>query len=220
MRKRLLATALTGAALTLAISGNAAAQDRPIHLGVGLGYMLPMGQVQGDMDVAGTTVKGADLSEVVSGGIALPWVEAGYFLTPQVEVGLYLNYGLLSVADDSCPDGADCSASLLRYGLQGQFHLGRGESTDIYFGLGLGLENVSTTVEAGGQSADGSISGMELNLLAGADFQVADGIALGPMVSFSLGQYSSAEAGGKSADIEEKALHQWLTLGVKGSFGF
>jgi hypothetical protein len=70
--------------------------------------------------------------------------------------------------------------------------------------------------------------GFELiNLQGGADFSVAPGFALGPFLSLSVGQYSKASTScsgngcsafdSQSDDIKEKALHEWLTLGVRGT---
>ena len=39
-----------------------------------------------------------------------------------------------------------------------------------------------------------------------------------PFVAFSLGQYSSVSVNGTSSDITDKALHEWLFLGVRGQF--
>jgi hypothetical protein len=67
---------------------------------------------------------------------------------------------------------------------------------------------------------DGSIKGWEfLNLQGGVDFQVANAITVGPFLSVSFDQFSSESVGGTSADIDTKALHEWVTFGVKGTFG-
>ena len=64
-----------------------------------------------------------------------------------------------------------------------------------------------------------------LNLQAGLDFAPAPQVGIGPFVAFSLGQYSRTK--GETSDptlivddgeIENKALHQWLFLGVRGMF--
>jgi hypothetical protein len=94
-----------------------------------------------------------------------------------------------------------------------------------WFGLGIGYEIASVSAEAGGGEASTTYKGIEfLNLQAGADFKVADNVGIGPFLSFSLGQYSSFSSesplGEIDGDIEEKGMHQWLTIGVKGSFGF
>jgi len=192
-----------------------------IHLGLRLGYGIPMGEA----------AKDSNLNDAVSGMIPI-WLDLGYFVTPNIMVGLYAQYGILMIPDaeagstGGCPDGADCSGSDLRFGLQGQYHLSPGESLNPWFGLGIGYEILSTSFSAGGTEADGSFKGLEfLNLQAGADFKVADSVGIGPFVSFSLGQYSSGEVnvpgvGQVDGDIEEKGLHQWLVIGVKGSFGF
>jgi outer membrane protein W len=169
-------------------------------LGLRLGYGLPMGSI----------MKGDKMSDAFSGMIPI-WLDVGYMVTPNIMVGVYGNYGIVSLKDCS----GDCSASQLRFGVQGQYHISPAEKLDPWFGLGIGYEKMS--VKAGGD--DGSISGMEyLNLQAGLDYKLSPAFGLGPFLSFSLGQYGSASSGGVSADIPETAMHQWLTLGVRGAF--
>ncbi|MEZ4233649.1 MAG: outer membrane beta-barrel protein [Polyangiaceae bacterium] len=219
--KKLIVGAASAATLLGLFSSTAMAQDKPISVGLRLGYGIPMGKVRDDATVAGQTTE-YKLSDAVSSAFPALQVDAGYFLTPEIMLGAYFGYALLNVADDGCQQGADCSANQLRYGIQAQYHLSRGESLDPWFGLGFGFEDVSQSSEQGGQSQDTSSSGLEfVSLNGGADFQVADGIGVGPYVSFALGQYTKGtNAAGEDADIEETALHQWLTLGVKGTFGF
>ncbi|MCB9584074.1 MAG: outer membrane beta-barrel protein [Polyangiaceae bacterium] len=219
--KKLLVSAAGAATLLGLFSSTAMAQDKPISLGLRAGYGIPMGKVQDDVTVAGQTTE-FKLSDTVSSAFPALQLDAGYFVTPEIMLGAYFGYAVLSVADDACPSGVDCSANQLRYGIQAQYHLSRGENLDPWFGLGFGFEDISMSREAGGQSQDFSLSGLEfISLNGGADFQVADGIGVGPYVSFALGQYSkTTDSAGKDADIEETAMHQWLTLGVKGSFGF
>lgn len=118
---------------------------------------------------------------------------------------------------DACDAASvDCSASQLRFGLQGQYHLSPGESMNPWFGLGVGLEMVD---QKAGDTKSG-VSGLEFaTLMAGADFKVADNIGVGPFLNFSIGQYSKV-TGDNEGDIEDKAMHQWLTIGVKGTIGF
>jgi len=70
-----------------------------------------------------------------------------------------------------------------------------------------------------------TVKGFEFaNLQAGGDFKVADHVGVGPFVSFSLGEYSSVsmdpEIAGMVDEIPNKAIHEWLVIGVKGSFNF
>jgi len=182
-----------------------------VKVGLRLGYGLPMGE----------SAKGAKMSDGISGMIPI-WLDLGYMVTPNIMVGLYAQYGLVMVKN--CPDGADCSGSDIRVGLQGQYHLSPAESMDPWFGLGVGYEMASTKVSAGGAETTGTLSGLEFaNIQAGADFK-AGPLAVGPFLSFSLGQYSKAKvetpAGSADGDITDKAMHQWLVIGVKGTMGF
>lgn len=219
--KKLLVGAASAATLLGLFTSTAMAQEKPISVGLRAGYGIPMGKVRDDVTVGGQTTE-SKLSDSVSSAFPALQLDAGYFVTPEIMLGAYFGYALLSVADDACQPEADCSANQLRYGIQAQYHLSRGESLDPWFGLGFGFENISTSQELGGESRDGSLSGLEfISLNGGADFEVADGIGVGPYVSFALGQYSKGtNAAGEDADIEETAMHQWLTLGVKGTFGF
>jgi outer membrane protein W len=191
---------------------DAAGFDKKIMLGVRTGYSIPMGDA----------AKDAPLNDGVSGMIPLQ-LDLGYRVTPNIVVGGYFQYGFVMVKD--CPDGADCSGNDLRFGVQGQYHLSPGESINPWFGVGLGYEILKNKAEAAGVEVTASSKGMEfLNLQGGADFAVADGIGVGPFVSLSLGQFSKAkiEGGGMEmdGDIEDKAMHQWLTIGVRGTFDF
>ncbi len=241
---RAFLTMAMGVTLALA-SGSALAQEEApaaaasvstddgggkIHLGVRLGYGIPLGKVNGDVTVLGTTVEGAKLSDVYSGMIPI-WLDLGYFVTPNIMVGLYGHYGIGLIKDsggageEGCPESADCSGSVVRIGLQGQYHLSRGESLDPWFGLGIGYEWASQSVSAGGVDVSQTVKGLEfLNLQAGADFKVANNVGIGPFASFSLGQYSSfsgeSPLGDTEGDFDEKAMHEWLVLGVHGAFGF
>ena len=207
-----------------AASGEAAAEmDGPpdaggkIKLGLRLGYGLPLGDA----------AKDAPLNDIVTGKIPI-WLDLGYMVTDNLMVGLYGQYALGMYKD--CPDGASCSASVIRFGLQGQYFLSPGESLNPWVGLGIGYEMLNTSAEAGGVEAKFNVKGFEfLNLQGGADFAVADNIGIGPFASFSVGQYSSGEfttVGPTGTpvtvdgDIDEKAMHMWLVLGVRGMFGF
>lgn len=182
-----------------------------IKIGLRVGYGLPLGEA----------AKDAKMSDAISGMIPI-WLDLGYMVTPNIMVGLYGQYGLVMVKD--CPSGASCSGSDIRLGLQGQYHISPGQSLNPWVGLGIGYELTSFSIEAGGAEATTKYSGLEfVNIQGGADFKVADAIDVGPFVSFSLGQYSSAEVdtplGKVDGDIKDKAMHQWLVLGVKGTFG-
>jgi outer membrane protein W len=192
-----------------AFAGTAAAEG--LELGARLGYGIPMGDA----------VKDGKLSDGIKSQIPI-WIDAGYRIDESLFAGLYMSYGIAQLKED-CPDGASCSATDIRVGLQGQYHLSPAESMDPWLGLGIGYEMAKLKVEAGGAEASTTYSGFEfLNLQGGLDFEAAEGVGVGPFLSFSLGQYSKAKvetpAGSVDGDIEDKAMHQWLTLGVRGTF--
>src|SRR5262249_38886165 len=96
---------------------------------------------------------------------------------------------------------------------------------DPYVGLGIGYEIASANATLGGTSAGGSFSGFQFfNLQAGGDYKLMPNLGVGPFVIFSLGQYSSCSLSGAAAalggtcTIQQQAMHEWLTLGVRGVF--
>src|SRR5438105_4003214 len=60
--------------------------DKKIRLGLRLGYALPMGNL----------AEGAKLGDGISGQIPI-WIDAGYMVTPNILLGLYGQYGFVSV---------------------------------------------------------------------------------------------------------------------------
>jgi hypothetical protein len=67
-----------------------------------------------------------------------------------------------------------------------------------------------------------TFSGYALKVSAGYDIAVAPQIAVAPFVDVSLGQYrkTTFEVGGKSGsdDITDKAVHEFITVGVRGTY--
>lgn len=202
---------LTGVAACGVLAFNAApaaAAEEGFEVGARLGYGIAMGDA----------AEGLEMGDFVSGQIPL-WLDVGYRIMPALMVGGYLQYGfgiLGGDVSDACDaTGADCSASVVRLGAQGQYHFMPWEAVDPWVGLGIGYEWASQSI---GDASFGARGFEFLNLQGGADFAVADGLAVGPFLSFSLGQYSTSWVEDESSDIEETAMHQWLTFGVRGTF--
>ena len=197
-------------------SGSASAKK--FQLGLRLGYAVPSGKIDGDSTVLGESHPGTKLSDLVTGQVPI-WLDVGYMVTPNVLLGVYGQYGFGSLKD--CPDGVSCSAHDLRIGVQAQYHFTPFESVDPWLGAGFGYESLALSASGGGRTfVDGSITGWEfLNLQGGVDFQVANAITIGPFLSFSLDQFTSAKSNGNSDDIDPTALHEWITFGAKGTFG-
>lgn len=206
--------ATVASASIMAVSQDAHA-DEALHsgleLGLRTGYALPLGDA----------LKDIKMKDGVSGKIPLQ-LDIGYRVMPQLYVGAFFEYGIMlqsSRIKDFC-DAAklDCSASTLRFGANVQYHFLTQGTILPWAGVGAGYEIFS------GKTGDlkSSYSGLEfLNVQLGGDFLATSSLRIGPVVGFSLGQFSSRKFGNESNDIpdEGKAFHQWLTLGIRGAYG-
>ena len=81
---------------------------------------------------------------------------------------------------------------------------------------------VASRPQEGGGSDSGtaSLSGWEFaDLQLGLDFALGSAVKIGPWVSFSIGQYSSASGStggtGVTIDLQNKTIHQWIMGGVR-----
>jgi hypothetical protein len=191
--------------------------DKPgVDFGVRLGYALPFGNTGG-------TEK---LSDGLSGAVPIV-LEAGYRINGNFTVGALFQYGLAQIKNNSttmCGGAVSCSGSVVRLGIEGIYNFNLDTALSPWVGVGTGYEWLNISLSSGGQSASASTKGLEfLTLHGGADYHVSPQLALGPFVSFSLGEYSttSVDMGGNStsADVTDKKLHEWLQLGVRGKFG-
>jgi len=206
--------------------GASAAESGKFVLGLRLGYALPMGSLANNPD--GSSSK---MTDGVAGHFPI-WLDLGYMVSPNVMLGAYAQYAFGSVAGDlkrACDQassaGISCSAHDIRLGFQAQYHVAPQAMVNPWFGLGVGYELLTIGFSGAGQSGSTTAEGFEFaNLQAGADIKALPNLGVGPFVSFSFGQYGSVSnsgsvaEGGSGGDIENKAIHEWLTLGVRGAF--
>jgi hypothetical protein len=189
------------------------ASEAQVSLGLRLGYGLPMGESQ----------KGVDLADGITGQVPVQ-LDAMWRLSPNLSAGAYFAYGFGQVGDsldDVCDGpGVDCSARDMRLGAQAAFTFAQpAAKLAPWIGAGLGWEWGTLTAES--DDADGSItfSGFDATLQGGADYRLSPKFAVGPFVALSFGRYSDASGdNGFEAEIEEEAVHQWLQLGIRGTF--
>lgn len=205
------------------------------HLALRTGYGLPLGRYADVRSLASFRDDDVNaLSDDTYGVIPL-WLDAGYWLDPHLLIGAYFMFGVVlpkaaSGADPlggGCPEGLDCSAFGLRFGVQAQYRFAPGSPVSPWLGLGLGYEWISSHIEGELFStrfeADTTHSGPDLlQLQGGADFALTEQLALGPFAAVSAMQYTSCGltlAGEESdCEIEDGSWHGWLVLGVRGSF--
>jgi opacity protein-like surface antigen len=182
------------------------------ELGARLGFGLPLGSTQ----------KGSELSDGTSGQIPL-WIDAGYRITPNIYVGAYGQLGHVLLKDAGCANATDCGAQSYRIGANAHYHFMPSQKFDPWAGVGIGYEWLHASGKVRGADVSSTTGGFEfVNLQLGGDYRLSPNAAIGPFASFSVGQFSSnsVTAGGetRSSDIEKTALHEWLTLGVRGVF--
>jgi len=198
--------------------------DTKLELGLRTGYGIPFGDAAGG--------GGGKVNELIAGQIPI-WLDVGARFSDHYYLGLYYSYGFGingSAFSDGCDadkqaSGADisCSTSDMRLGIQYAYHLKPPGELDPWLGIGVGYEWLKASESAGGVSASTTAHGWEfVNFQLGLDVPVAEKFAVGPFVTFGLAQYSSVSIstsiGDASGDVADKALHEWLFLGVRGSF--
>jgi outer membrane protein W len=203
-------------------------RDTGIEVGLRVGYGIPLGDADGGAN--------SSLSDGISGQIPIQ-IDLGYRVIPNLTIGLYGQYGFGFVGDQ-ISDGCDassqisCSAHDIRLGIQAHYHFQPREKLDPWIGLGLGYEWLGISVEGGGLEVSTTLHGFEFfNFQAGLDIAVAEHFYIGPVLTLSFAQFSSASVDcsssasglcgqmfGASGDIDEKALHEWLMIGVRGVY--
>jgi hypothetical protein len=196
----------------LAVLVPAAAQAQ-WTVGARTGYAIALGDADGS----------AKMTDITSGQVPLQ-LDIGYRLqNTALTIGGYVSYGFGSVSGatkDLCNfAGASCSTSSLRVGGQLLYSFADPkQSMEPWAGVGLGYDSLKLSASGG----DVTTSGFEFLILQGGlDWKLAPQFTLGGFASFSLGQYSDiSSSNGGSGTISDKKMHEWLTIGIRGAFGF
>lgn len=209
-----------------------AQEDRGFALGLRAGYSLPLGSLAGS-----DRGENPKMSDVYSGAVPLQ-VDLGYFFNSNVYLGAYFQYAPVFLAED-CASGASCSANQMRFGINASYHFRAGEKFMPWLGLGIGYEMLNTKVSASANGMESSIGvgarGIEFaSVQGGADYRVNDTFSIGPYVSLAAGVYQTATTSletknvpilgdiseSASESIDNKAVHAWLSGGVRMQFRF
>lgn len=169
---------------------------------------------------AGDVSEGSKLSDGI--GIQFPlWLDLGYRFDRWF-IGAYGQYAFgLPGSNLSCGElGVSCSLAGIRTGAEVQFHPAGRVKVDPWFGVGFGYEWQTIKLSDATASATLTIHGWELARLGGGcDFAISDTFRLGPFAEFSIDEFvqtgASAQGQSVSASIDRKALHFWISLGVK-----
>jgi hypothetical protein len=163
---------------------------------------------------AGNASSNAPLSGPV--GVQFPLaLDVGYRIGEYVFVGVTGQYAFGTIGSASCDPGASCSEWGGQVGGEVLLHpLGR-PAVDPWVGLGFGFEWLILSESSGGQSANASVGGFDwLVVTSGVDFALGP-VRLGPFVGFTMGEYTHLTSG---EVITDKALHFWVSAGLKFTF--
>jgi opacity protein-like surface antigen len=208
--KKLLALSAFAA---LVVAPVAHAADRTgFTLGARAAYGFPLGDVGGADDDANDA-----FDNFVDNAYPL-WLELNYRFGPSFEAGAYFQYAFLNLGDDfGGDDGSD-----LRLGLQLNYIFTPGGSLSPWIGVGGGFEWLrgDTDLDPGNldELDDTAIDGWDLMVQGGLDFHVADRFTIGPFATLTFGQFGDIEINDESTNIDDKAWHEWLQLGVRATF--
>lgn len=204
------------------VGGTALADDvySGIEVGLRTGYAIPFGNSEGS---PGAGAPAPNLSDAISGDIPI-WIDAGYRLpSPNLFLGAYFQYGIGFTGStyNNLPGGCQCSTNVVMYGLQAHYHFMPDQTINPWVGYGIGMESANLSGQNG---TGGSLTGWDYAILqVGADYRgLVPNLSVGPMVMFGLGQYGNASqsggGGSTSASISNTALHEWLTIGIRGAY--
>ena len=192
-------------------------QRHGFEIGTRLGVALPMGQFYSRAD--GSSAPSLNDVFVLKVPILL---ELGYDITPSWMIGIHAQYGFIV---DKTGDGTRCSSDTIcsdhdiEIGIEGQYHFAPDTPLDVWLGLGLGYEFEGETRTNAGQTETYALQGPQfMKFQAGTDIRIGRSMTLGPFLSFSLAEYNKFTDNGASSDLTSTSMHEWLVLGVKGTF--
>jgi hypothetical protein len=188
----------------------------------------------------GSAVSGSQMTDTLAAQIPIQ-IDLGLRPDPHLFLGAYGSYGFVFPAGSVC-QGASCSGDDVRVGIEAMVHFRPALRFDPWIGVGAGYEWLHFASSENGAEASKKLQGFELvNLQAGLDYAICQGLRVGPFASFAIGEYAHEtttwtlgqgavqpdEGGTQSAgsvlhqqsqDVPQTALHEWLTLGLRGSF--
>ncbi len=185
-----------------------------VSIGLSVGYALPMGNVSGSQP----------MSDLFSGALPLQ-LDVGWRFTPNLYAGAFFQYSfgfLSSLQNAACTANGwtSCTGGDMQFGLDFVYTFLPYATFAPYVGLGVGWEIATLSYSGSNQSISESVSGFQFaRILVGGDFRVGSAFRVGPFVNFSLGQFSSLSSPDPAANgtIANKALHEWLQFGIKGT---
>ncbi len=150
-------------------------------------------------------------------------LDLGYRTSTHVYLGLTGQLAVASRTDCANAVGT-CAAKDYRIGGTFQYHFSPLRTFDPWFGLGLGYEILHLSGVSGDSGAHVTRTGIVLfDAQLGGDFALGSGLRapkLGPFVGMAMGAngHESGVVYGRNIDRSPVHDHQWVTLGVRGTY--
>ena len=166
------------------------------------GYALPVGK---------TASTGPSMSRAFGSEVPID-LEIGARMTANLFLGIYVSYALGSATDCVTP-GTSCLLTTTRFGFISRVRFSPDKPMMPWIGYGFGYESTSTEILTS--------SGLEFaHLGMGVDWRALRDGTFGPVLDFSIGQYERETGTSPSADgsVPRRALHGWISLGLRGSW--
>lgn len=206
-----------------AVAHRAPPAHRGFQMALRTGFAVPFGQV-GKINDSSPELS---MSDYTTGQVPL-LIELGGKPIKHLFVGGYLGIGFGGTAgdtNDACDENdVDCISVSTRIGVEVQYHILPHHDINPWVGYGIGIETSSLAVTKGDEDGNISYGGFEFaRLSAGADFRISRIFGVGPFADFSIGQYYSYRIdapvfGDSDGDLEDTAIHEWLTVGARFVF--
>ncbi len=186
-----------------------------LALGARISAAFPMGAVLSDPQNGPLLI-----DELVAFSLPLQ-LDAGVLLHRRWFVGAYVQYAWDLLQVGQCKVGQSCSVTGLRLGLQATYAFG--DHGGPWAGLGTGWEWMFTRYSSASFTTRLDVGGWEYAVVqAGWDVEVSPRWTVGVFASGSVGEFSRASLGGGGSTVEtaidNRAVHGWLQVGVKGTF--
>jgi hypothetical protein len=206
-------------ATSSALAAPALADERPVAQGAGepspsgvrlalrSGVAVPVGEA---------FVASGALSDTIAGYVPLR-LDLGYRLTRYLYVGAVGQMAV--IVPSGCPAGGSCAGSDSRFGAMVAIHLLPSRVLDPWFGVGMGVETLRVSRAAGGSKVDITARGFELlDVDLGVDVRATRALRIGPVLSTSLGRFSSFWINDTKTRDFDTSLHAWVMAGLRGAF--
>ena len=177
------------------------------RLAVRTGFALPAGE---------SFRSSGALSDAVAGYVPLRF-DIGYRLAEHYYFGVTGQFA--AVVANGCPSGTSCSGTNVRLGGMLAYHVLPSRRIDPWVGVGVAYEQLSISRSIGDERVDISARGLEyFDVELGADYRATNALRIGPVLSSSVGRFTTVNVNGVPAGDFAPTVHAWVMLGLRGAY--